>query len=172
MAGEIMSMSKDEKFIAYWNLVREYSTSMNLTGWSSYDTWQNLGIEPSLQFSSVVDNGMSVLDIGSGQGLPGVVIAIVHPESHVTLVEPRVKRSAFLKLVKHRLNLNVDIITNRVQEVCGYYDIITSRAVASPDVICRWSEHLAHDKTKWVLRKPEKSCEYFVNNRISYVSYE
>lgn len=163
---------ESDNFQQYWSLVKEYSATMNLTAWETKDLWLERGIKPSLQFAKIIPLGASVVDIGSGQGLPGVVIALLCPESKVTLVEPRLKRAAFLRMVKQRLQLNIEVIPLRAQDYQGSFDIITSRAVAAPDLLYQWTKHLGHQKTQWVLRKPENSCEYSVNNQIRYISYE
>ena len=161
-----------EVFTLYWSLVEEYGKAMNLTAWNTYERWWELGIKPSLKFAEVIPHGASVIDIGSGQGLPGLVIALMCPESHVTLVEPRLKRAAFLRLAVRRLQLSTEVVTSRAQDCQGRYDIITSRAVAPPETIYQWTKHLSHLDTQWILRKPINNCEYIVNNHINYVSYE
>ncbi|MEG8041033.1 16S rRNA (guanine(527)-N(7))-methyltransferase RsmG [Sphingomonas sp. LR60] len=90
-------------------------------------------------------------DIGSGPGLPGLVVAIV-TDLHVTLVEPRGRRIDFLHEVVARLGLmNVSIQKTKAEAAIGRADIISARAVASiPDIVAMTS-HLRHTATRMIL---------------------
>ena len=84
----------------------------------------------------------SVCDIGSGAGLPGLVLAIVRPDLQVCLVEPLLRRTAFLEEAVERLGLgNVEVTRARADEVHGTreFDVVTSRAVAPLDRLADWS---------------------------------
>jgi 16S rRNA (guanine527-N7)-methyltransferase len=75
------------------------------------------------------------LDVGSGAGLPGVVVAIARPALRVALVEPRKSRVAFLELVLERLDLpNASVVAGRIQEVTKAADLCFARAFAPLDV--------------------------------------
>lgn len=92
--------------------------------------------------TEVVGAGASVCDIGSGAGLPGLVMAIRRPDLRLTLVEPLLRRTTFLEEVVAELGLeNVDIRRARAEEVHGQatYDVVTARAVAPLDRLCRWA---------------------------------
>lgn len=83
----------------------------------------------------IVPMGASVIDVGSGAGLPGITWAIARPDLHVSLVEPLARRVRFLELVVERLDLadRVDVIRSRA-EACPpelRADVVTARAVAS-----------------------------------------
>jgi 16S rRNA (guanine527-N7)-methyltransferase len=98
-------------------------------------------------------NGGSWADIGSGAGLPGVVVACL-VQGPVTLVEPRRLRAEFLALVVAELGLsNVRIERVRAERVSGKFDTITARAVASLDRLLGMCAHLSHRGTHWVLPK-------------------
>lgn len=92
-----------------------------------------------------MDEGISVADIGSGAGLPGIPLAIARPDLNITLIEPLLKRSVYLNEVKEALNLdNVTVIRGRAEEKVvrkqvGLVDIVTSRAVAPLDKLATWS---------------------------------
>jgi 16S rRNA (guanine527-N7)-methyltransferase len=92
-------------------------------------------------------------DIGSGAGLPGVVIACL-VEGLVTLVEPRRLRAEFLALAVSELGLNnVRIERAKAERISGKFDTITARAVASVDRLLGMCAHLSHRGTHWVLPK-------------------
>jgi 16S rRNA (guanine527-N7)-methyltransferase len=84
----------------------------------------------------------SVCDIGSGAGLPGVVLAIARPDLEVTLLEPLLRRSTFLDEVTATLGLdNVRVERVRAEDWHGSatYDVVTARAVAPLDRLLVWS---------------------------------
>jgi len=94
-------------------------------------------------------------DIGSGAGLPGLVIAILGGLP-MTLVEPRRLRADFLRQAVEHLELNDVIVEEgKVERVQGKFDFITARAVARLDRLFGMAWHLAHAETKWVLPKGE-----------------
>lgn len=86
--------------------------------------------------------GVSVADIGSGAGLPGLVLAIARPDLDVTLIEPLLRRTSFLNEVVEVLSLErVEVVRARAEELHGHreFDVVTSRAVAPLDKLARWS---------------------------------
>ncbi len=94
-------------------------------------------------------------DIGSGPGLPGIVIAILGG-TPMTLIEPRRLRADFLRQAVAELQLSgVNVTDCKVERVEGKYDYITARAVARLDRLFAMAWHLAHSETKWVLPKGE-----------------
>jgi 16S rRNA (guanine527-N7)-methyltransferase len=96
--------------------------------------------------TELVPEGSSVCDIGSGAGLPGIVLAIRRPDLFVTLLEPLLRRTTFLELAVHRMGLdNVTVHRGRAEEMhgdatwAGGFDVVTSRAVAPLDRLAGWS---------------------------------
>lgn len=84
----------------------------------------------------------SVCDVGSGAGLPGVVMAIRRPDLVVTLVEPLLRRTTFLDEAIEALGLtNVEVVRARAAALHGVrtFDVVTSRAVAPMDRLAEWS---------------------------------
>ncbi|MET3961940.1 16S rRNA (guanine527-N7)-methyltransferase [Marmoricola sp. OAE513] len=92
--------------------------------------------------TDAVAPGASVADIGSGAGLPGLVMAIRRPDLQITLIEPLLRRTTFLDEACEKLALdNVTVRRGRAEEVHGsaQFDVVTSRAVAPMDRLARWS---------------------------------
>ena len=80
----------------------------------------------------------AVADIGSGAGLPGLVLALVRPDIAMTLVEPLLRRTTFLEEVVDELGLeHVDVVRGRAEDLHGTcdFDVVTSRAVAVATLI-------------------------------------
>ncbi len=75
-----------------------------------------------------VPEGARVVDVGSGGGLPGLVLAAARPDLHVTCVEPIHKKAAFLRQAARDLSLAVAVMTRRVSDLAGHFDVAVSRA--------------------------------------------
>lgn len=89
-----------------------------------------------------VPAGVSVADIGSGAGLPGLVLAVARPDLQITLVEPLLRRTTFLEEVVADLGLDhVEVVRGRADVLHGdrRFDVVTSRAVAPLDRLLDWS---------------------------------
>ncbi|WP_027661597.1 16S rRNA (guanine(527)-N(7))-methyltransferase RsmG [Salinispora fenicalii] len=97
--------------------------------------------------------GATVLDVGSGAGLPGLVLAVARPDLSVTLVEPLARRTAFLVEAVAQLDLaaSVQVVRGRAEEIAAGAgevepltgDVVTARAVAPLDRLARWCLPLA-----------------------------
>ena len=113
----------------------------------------------------VMDEGATVVDVGSGAGLPGIPLAIARPDLQITLIEPLLKRSVFLQEVIDKLELdNVTVIRGRAEEgpikkaVAGA-DIVTSRAVAPLGKLAKWSLPLVRRGGEMIAMKGESVHE-------------
>ena len=95
-----------------------------------------------LALSSAIPQGATVADLGSGAGLPGLVLAIGRPDLDVTLVEPLLRRATFLEEALDALTLDrVQVIRCRAEELHGSrrFDVVTARALAPLDRLLGWS---------------------------------
>jgi 16S rRNA (guanine527-N7)-methyltransferase len=114
--------------------------------------------------TELIEDGQSIIDIGSGAGLPGIVLAILKPNSKVTLVEPMQRRTDFLTQAKADLGLaNVEIIRGRAEGQNVTAQIVTSRAVAPLDKLLTWSWPLVEKGGKVLAIKGEKAQEELEN---------
>ena len=157
MTGPLEGVSRETRasLDRYVALLLEENDRQNLIGKSTVDEIWDRHIADSAQlvrFAPRPDS--SWLDIGSGAGLPGLVIAIL-TEGPVTLVEPRKLRADFLSRTAEALGLKgqVTVLANKAERITGAFDIITARAVASLDALLRISQHLSTDKTLWLVPK-------------------
>jgi len=126
--------SKLQKFM---DLVLKENEVMNLTAITDYKEFIDKHFYDSLLPTEVIDfNNKKIIDIGSGAGFPGIPLAIVFPNSKVTLLDPMNKRCVFLKKVVDELGLkNVVIICKRAEDIDSLlresFDIVTARAVTN-----------------------------------------
>jgi 16S rRNA (guanine527-N7)-methyltransferase len=93
--------------------------------------------------SEMIPIGASVVDVGSGAGLPGIVLAVARPDLTITLVEPMARRTAFLSEAVTKLGLDgaVIVVRGRAEDVAGDLpaaDLVTARAVAPLDRLAGW----------------------------------
>lgn len=86
-----------------------------------------------------------LLDVGSGGGMPGIILAICHPDWQVTMIDSNSKKTGFLQQAAISLQLsNVTVVTSRVEQFqpAQPFDVITSRAFADLGDFVAWSQHL------------------------------
>ena len=106
--------------------------------------------------------GKNVLDVGSGAGLPGIIIGLCYPEKNITLVDSVGKKTTFLKQTCAELNLsNITIINKRVEDITTnkLFDSIIARAFAEMQVLIDLTRHLIEDKGVWYGMKSKKFNE-------------
>ena len=97
-----------------------------------------------------------LLDVGSGGGMPGIPLAILFPESHVTCLDSNGKKTRFLTQVKLELKLdNLQVIHSRVEEFqpAQPFTGIVSRAFSSMENFSNWTRHLGDSETRWLAMK-------------------
>jgi len=151
-SGLDVSRGTYAKIEAYVALLSEASETQNLISSSSLsDIWQR-HILDSAQLLRHAPPGKWV-DIGSGAGLPGIVLAILSSDP-ITLIEPRRLRIEFLRSVTDRLALtNTAVVQGKASALCTTFDKITARAVAPATEIFALAHHLSRLDTVWILPK-------------------
>lgn len=103
----------------------------------------------------------TVVDVGSGAGLPGVVLAIARPDLSITLLEPLLRRTTFLTECVESLGLeNVTVRRARAEEVAGEYsaDVVTARAVAPLERLAGWALPLLRPGGELLALKGERAA--------------
>ena len=147
-----------KRFDTYTTLLLKYNKIHRLSGAkNSAEVLAN--IEDSLYPQNFIDFSKmkEVVDIGTGAGFPGMILAINFPDIHFTLVEPLQKRTAFLHLVKSTYDLkNVTIKTDRIEDIEAFdADLITSRAVAKTDFLLSLVQEFISPTTQCLFYKGE-----------------
>ncbi len=116
----------------YAEIVWEWNEKINLTRHTDFEKFVSRDVVDSLAFAKFIKPGEEILDVGSGGGVPGVLLAILRPDVKVTLSESVGKKSRVLEDVVARLGLKVDVFAGRAEELLKkrHFDALTVRAVA------------------------------------------
>jgi 16S rRNA (guanine527-N7)-methyltransferase len=122
----------EESLLAYERLLRDPGLSLGVVATSDGSRIRARHVADSLRaVEAVRPADVDAYDLGSGGGLPGVVVAAVVPHLHVGLVETKRRRVAFLELVLERLGLpNASVIPSRIQDLTEPVDVCFARALA------------------------------------------
>ncbi|MFR9754757.1 16S rRNA (guanine(527)-N(7))-methyltransferase RsmG [Streptomyces sp. TR06-5] len=113
--------------------------------------------------SEIVPDGVTVCDVGSGAGLPGIPLALVRPDLRITLLEPLLRRTTFLQEVVELLGLDhVTVVRGRAEEVLGTLPpvhVVTARAVAPLDRLAGWGVPLLRPYGEMLALKGDTAAE-------------
>ena len=120
--------------------------------------WQR-HVANSLALDHALPQGVSVADVGSGAGLPGIPLAIVRPDLQVTLIEPLLRRTNFLELAVEELGLGdrVTVLRARAEETKERHDVVVCRAVAALEKLLKWTAPLLAPGGQLVALKGESA---------------
>ena len=137
----VLSTEQKNQLHTYFELLVEKNKVMNLTGITEENEVYEKHFYDSLLFSFDIDfSGKTLIDVGTGAGFPGLVLAICYPNLKVTLLEPLNKRCVFLSEVVTALGLqNVEIVNQRSEDYSKNnrekFDYATARAVARLNIL-------------------------------------
>jgi len=148
--GVTLPEGAEQRLLAYVGLLAKWNRTYNLTAVRREDEMvthhllDSLALLPLLAEKSVLA-GRRIVDVGSGAGLPGLVLAIARPELQVASIEASQKKAAFQQQAKIELGLtNVSIHCARAEAVTEAFDAAISRAFASLAAFVRYAGHLSH----------------------------
>ncbi|SBS30903.1 Ribosomal RNA small subunit methyltransferase G [Marinomonas aquimarina] len=142
-AGDMGISLSDEtvdRLVQYLGLLEKWNKAYNLTAIRDADKMVSLHLLDSLATLPFI-TGKKIIDVGTGPGLPGMVLAICLPEHDFTLLDSNGKKTRFLTQVKMEMGLkNVTVANERVENHAhqGAYDHVTSRAFASLEDMINW----------------------------------
>ena len=112
--------------------------------------------------------GKNILDVGSGAGMPGIIIGLCCPEKQITLVDSVGKKTAFLKQTCAELKLsNITVINKRVEDITTnkLFDSIIARAFSDMQMLIDLTKHLIENKGTWYGMKSKKINEEEINTK-------
>jgi 16S rRNA (guanine527-N7)-methyltransferase len=148
--------AQQEQLMDYLGLMFKWNAVYNLTSLRDPMQMVTHHLLDSLAAVPAFAGARKVLDVGSGGGLPGIVLAIVRPDMKVAMIDTVHKKTAFLTQVKAELGLaRVTVYTMRVEqlEVSDKFDVITSRAFADLSDFVNWSSHLLAEQGRYIALK-------------------
>jgi 16S rRNA (guanine527-N7)-methyltransferase len=167
LTGLGLSLAEDQQaqLLAYMDLIAKWTKVYNLTAVRDANEMLTHHLLDSLAVigplrreiaSLVLPEGreLSLLDVGAGAGLPGIVIAITCPEISVTCVDTVAKKAAFIQQVAATLKLpNLKGLHARVESLTQPYDVVCSRAFASLIDFTTWSKSALASHGVWMAMK-------------------
>ncbi|MCD6432411.1 MAG: 16S rRNA (guanine(527)-N(7))-methyltransferase RsmG [Sulfurimonas sp.] len=156
------NIQKYKEHLFKWNKIH------NLTGAKDEKTIDEF-IYDAIFPLSFLPKVKNLLDIGTGAGFPGMILAFGLPDTEVTLVEPLTKRASFLQFIKADLGLdNVRVVKKRVENMePKIFELITSRAVTDTKMLLKLSKNLRDEKSKLLFYKGERVFDE-VDNKIKH----
>ena len=166
--GIKLSNEQVEQFIKYYELLVEWNSFMNLTGITDYEevVIKHFVDSLSLVKAANLNNDISLIDIGTGAGFPGLPLKIAFPNLKVTLLDSLNKRIKFLNEVIDQLGLNdIDTIHGRAEDFAKpdklreKYDLCVSRAVANLSTLSEYCLPFVKLDGSFISYKSEKLSE-------------
>ena len=154
----------------YGRILAGAGIERGLIGPAEVDRLWERHILNSAAMTELLGEGERVADIGSGAGLPGIPLAIARPDLRVTLVEPLLRRSEFLREAIAELSLDVEAVRGRAEDKmiraeAGDMDAVVSRAVAPLDKLSRWSIPLLRVGGRMLALKGERAADEVEQHR-------
>jgi 16S rRNA (guanine527-N7)-methyltransferase len=130
-----------DRLSRFAELVERWSERHSLVRFASREELVERHIVDALSAAPQLGAEGSLLDVGSGAGLPGVPLLAVRPEWRGVLLEPRQKRWAFLRTVVRELGLRAEVERARYEDLPGgrRFDLVTCRALAGHPALLRWA---------------------------------
>lgn len=156
-----VSVSAQARLIAYLHLLKKWNKTYNLTAITDFNKMISYHLLDSLSISPFLE-GNSIVDVGSGAGLPGIPLAVFFPQKKFTLIDSIGKKTRFITQAVRELKLeNVEVVQTRAEEyqTKNGFDTMIARAVASIDELVRISEHLLQANGKLLMMKSDVSQE-------------
>ena len=151
-----LSNEQADKMIAYLALLSKWNSVYNLTSVRDPKEMVRQHLLDSLSAAHAFKEAKNVLDVGSGGGLPGMILAITYPQLRISMIDTVSKKTAFLTQAKTELGLsNVTVYTGRVEALVveQKFDVITSRAFSELCNFVNWSGHLLADRGQFLAMK-------------------
>lgn len=142
--GIVVSSQQAAKMAQYLLRVRDWNQKLNLTRHTAWDVFVHRDLLDSIRLAEHIPQGARVLDVGSGGGVPGVLLAILRPDLSITVCDSVAKKAAALQDIVLGLGLPVSVQGKRVQDLLEVreFDCLTVRAVAALDKLLPWFDRV------------------------------
>ncbi len=162
---------KIEKLNLFIEQLQWYNSVHNITGAKTKEAIIE-NIIDSILPTTFIPHPKSLLDIGTGAGFPGLLLAIVWNESATTLAEPINKRASFLRLMSQELELpNVTIYKDRVENLkANPFKLISSRAVSNTKLLLDLTAQVSNNETEYLFYKGSRVYKEIetLNSQLKY----
>lgn len=152
-----------KKFELYYEFLVSENEKYNLTAITNKEEVFIKHFNDSLLMNQVInlDKDIKICDVGSGAGFPGIPLKICYPNIKLTIVEPTKKRVKFLTMLCEKIDLDVEIINDRVENIASMFeekfDIVTARAVANTNILLELLVKICKINGKIILYKGDKA---------------
>lgn len=145
----------------YVDILAKRGIDWGLIGPKEKDRLWGRHVLNSVAMADLLPEGVSVVDVGSGAGLPGIPLAIVRGDLQVTLLEPLLRRYEFLGLAVDELGLSdrVTVERGRAEDSAGHYDVVVCRAVAPLEKLLKWVTPLFYPEGRLLALKGSSAPE-------------
>jgi 16S rRNA (guanine527-N7)-methyltransferase len=163
-----------DQLMTYLNLVEKWNRVYNLTAIRERDEMIKLHLLDSLSILNHV-HVKNILDVGSGAGFPGIVLAITKPELKVTVMDSVNKKTTFMQQVKSELALtNLDVVNSRVEDYqpTTLFEAVTSRAFSNLKNMMSLTQHTLQKEGVWLAMKSKdvrEELEAFEKNQYTLI---
>lgn len=153
--GLDLSGGQLDKLLAYVEMLKKWNKTYNLTALRDPAQMVSHHLLDSLTLLPYLAQAESMIDVGSGGGMPAIPAAICRPDLQITMVDANSKKTTFLRQAAIELGLeNVAVSSSRVEELGERRaDIVTSRAFAELADFVRLTRHLLNDNGHWAAMK-------------------
>lgn len=130
------------QLVSYCRALWAANETLNLTRHTTYEKFVARDLVDTIEVSRLIPAGKTVLDMGSGGGVPGMVLSILRPDLEVTLTDSVGKKAAMLETIAAEVELEIEIHNQRAESLLQdfSYDYTTARAVGPLHKICLWLE--------------------------------
>jgi 16S rRNA (guanine527-N7)-methyltransferase len=166
-----------DQLMTYLDLLEKWNRVYNLTAIREREEMIKLHFLDSLSILKNV-HVKNILDVGSGAGFPGIVLAITQPELKVTVMDSVNKKTTFMQQVKSELSLtNLDVVNSRVEDYqpTTLFEAVTSRAFSNLKNMMSLTQHTLQKEGAWLAMKSKdvrEELEAFEKNQYTLIPLE
>ena len=156
-----LTTSQANQIESYCQLLWEWNEQINLTRHTDYDRFVSRDLIDSMRLADLLEPNEGILDLGTGGGVPGIILAILRPDLEVSLCDSVAKKAKVVDRIVQDLTLPVPVHHARAEELIGdfRFDTVIARAVGSLAKVLGWLEPCWHSLQRLLLVKGPRWVE-------------